>query len=58
MIHSVLAIAEERLGKGEVAASEIALIGANLIDMCVSALTAPLSAATLGLLPGGPPSPA
>lgn len=50
MIHSVLAIAEERLGRGTVAEAEVALIGANLIDMCASALTAPLSVDTLAVL--------
>lgn len=54
MIHSVLAIAEERLGQGKVAPTEIALIAANLIDMCASALTAPLSIDTQDLLPGEP----
>jgi AcrR family transcriptional regulator len=54
MIHSVLAIAEERLGQGKVAPAEIALIAANLIDMCASALTAPLSIDTQDLLPGEP----
>lgn len=54
MIHSVLAITEERLAKGEVKAGEIALIGANLIDMCLAALTAPLSLDTQDLLPGEP----
>lgn len=53
MIHSVLASAEERLGRQEIARGEIALIGANLIDMCAGALTAPLSADTLALLPTG-----
>lgn len=53
MIHAVLASAEERLGKAEVAAHEIALIGSNLIDICAAALTAPLSADTLALLPAG-----
>lgn len=54
MIHSVLAIAEERLDQGKVAPTEIALIAANLIDMCASALTAPLSIDTQDLLPGEP----
>ena len=54
MIHSVLAIAEERLGQGKVAPTEIALIAANLIDMCASALTAPLSIDTQDLLPSEP----
>jgi AcrR family transcriptional regulator len=51
MIHAVLAIAEERLGKGEVSHGEIELTASNLIDMFASALTAPLSAETLELLP-------
>lgn len=50
MIHSVLATAEERLGSGEVRHEDIDLIAANLIDMFASALTAPLSAGTMGLL--------
>lgn len=50
MIHSVLATAEERLGTGEVVHAEIELIAANLVDMSASALTAPLSAATMNLL--------
>lgn len=50
MIHSVLASAEERLGKGEVSPGEVELIASNLIDMFASALTAPLSADTLALL--------
>lgn len=50
MIHSVLATAEERLDKREIAHDEITLIGANLLDMFASALTAPLSADTLGLI--------
>ncbi len=58
MIHAVLAIAEERLNKGEVVSgedvgAEVELIASNLIDMFASALTAPLSAETLGLLPAG-----
>lgn len=55
MIHAVLAIAEERLGKGEIAPGEIELTASNLIDMFASALTAPLSAETLGLLAAMPP---
>ena len=51
MIHAVLASAEDRLGRGELHAGEIELIASNLIDMFASALTAPLSAGTLGLLP-------
>lgn len=47
MIHSVLAIAEERLGKGEVSFAEIELIAANAMDMFAAALTAPLSAETI-----------
>jgi AcrR family transcriptional regulator len=50
MVHSVLATAEERLGTAEVSHAEIELIAANLIDMSTSALTAPLSAATMNLL--------
>jgi len=50
MIHSVLAITEERLGRGIVSHAEVELIAANLIDMSTSALTAPLSAATINLL--------
>ena len=52
MIHSVLAVAEERLGNQEISHSEIELIAANTIDMVASALTAPLSAETLRLLGG------
>ena len=55
MIHAVLAIAEERLGKGEIAPGEIELTASNLIDMFASALTAPLSAETLGLQAAMPP---
>ncbi len=50
MIHAVLATAEERLGREGMAPSEIALIAANLVDMCAGALTAPLSAATIDRL--------
>lgn len=49
MIHSVLARAEERLSLGEIAPQAVALITANLIDMCAGALTAPLSDETLDL---------
>jgi AcrR family transcriptional regulator len=52
MIHAILATAEERLDKRQVAHGEIELIAVNLIDMFTSALTAPLSADTLRLLPG------
>lgn len=51
LIHSVLATAEERLCKGVISYAEIELIAANLIDMSTSALTAPLSRATMDLLP-------
>lgn len=51
MIHAVLASAEDRLCKHELAPGEIELIASNLIDMFASALTAPLSAGTLALLP-------
>jgi AcrR family transcriptional regulator len=50
MIHSVLAVAEERLGKGELSHQEIALTAANGMDMFAAALTAPLSAQTIGQL--------
>jgi AcrR family transcriptional regulator len=51
VIHSVLAIAEERLGTGQVSHADIAIIAANVMDMVAAALTAPLSAETLDLLP-------
>lgn len=50
MIHSALAIAEERLSRAIVSHAEIELIAANLIDMSTSALTATLSSATMDLL--------
>jgi AcrR family transcriptional regulator len=50
MIHAVLAIAEERLCKQELFPGEVGLIASNLIDMIAAALTAPLSADTLGLV--------
>jgi AcrR family transcriptional regulator len=50
MIHAVLAIAEERLGKQELYAGEIDLIASNLVDMIGGALNAPLSVDTLELL--------
>ncbi|HUD30124.1 MAG TPA: TetR family transcriptional regulator [Novosphingobium sp.] len=50
MIHSVLASAEERMGRGEVAVADLPLIAANLVDMIANALTAPPSAGTLGIL--------
>jgi AcrR family transcriptional regulator len=50
IIHSVLAIAEERLGKGEISQADIELIVDNLMDMVTGALTAPLSAETIGHL--------
>lgn len=53
MIHSVLAVAEERLDRREISHAEIELIAANAIDMFANALTAPLSAETLGLLTNG-----
>ena len=52
LIHSVLAITEERLAKGEVKCDDVALIASNLIDMCVSALTAPPSPETQALVHG------
>jgi AcrR family transcriptional regulator len=51
MIHASLATAEGQLAARRIAHDDIALIAANLIDMCASALTAPLSAATLELRP-------
>jgi AcrR family transcriptional regulator len=50
IIHSVLAIAEERLGKGEVAVEDVDLTTDNILDMVAGALTAPLSAQTIGRL--------
>ena len=50
MIHSVLATAEERLGKNEICHADIDLIATNMIDMFVSALTAPLSVDAIELL--------
>lgn len=51
MIHACLATAEERLARAQVAHGDIALMAANLIDMCAAALSAPLAADTLALLP-------
>jgi len=51
MVHSVLATAEERLESGELTHDDLPLTAVNLIDMAASALTAPLSADTLALLP-------
>jgi AcrR family transcriptional regulator len=48
MIHSVLATAEARLERGEISHAEVALIGFNTIDMFAAALSAPLSAETVG----------
>jgi AcrR family transcriptional regulator len=52
MIHSILAKAEERLGRGEIDHADVALLAANAMDMFAAALTAPLSAETIDLLPG------
>lgn len=52
MIHSVLATAEERLGKGEIGHADVELLAANAMDMFAAALTAPLSAETIDLLSG------
>jgi AcrR family transcriptional regulator len=52
MIHAVLAIAEERLDKQELAPGEVELIASNLVDTIAAALTAPLSVTTLDLLSG------
>lgn len=50
IIHSVLAIAEERLAKGEVAFEDVDLTTDNILDMVAGALTAPLSAQTINRL--------
>jgi len=47
IIHSVLAIAEQRLGTGEVSYDDVDLTTDNIVDMVASALTAPLSAQTI-----------
>jgi AcrR family transcriptional regulator len=47
MIHAVLATAEARLEKGELSPADIALIGANSLDVFAAALSAPLSADTI-----------
>lgn len=52
MIHSVLATAEERLAKGEIDHADVPLLAANAMDMFAAALTAPLSAETMGFLSG------
>jgi AcrR family transcriptional regulator len=52
IIHSVLAAAEERLGKGELSHADVELTVANLTDMVEAALTAPLSAETIERLRG------
>ena len=52
MIHSVLATAEERLAKGEIDHADVPLLAANAMDMFAAALTAPLSAETIGFLSG------
>ena len=52
MIHSVFAAAEERICKGEMRYDEVPLTAANAIDMFAAALSAPLSAETIALLPG------
>jgi AcrR family transcriptional regulator len=50
IIHSVLATAEARIATGETDRGNIPLIASNLSDMLASALTAPLSIDTLGML--------
>jgi len=50
MIHAVLAGVEERMGRGELAFGDVALIASNCIDMLSAALTAPLAAETMALV--------
>jgi AcrR family transcriptional regulator len=50
IIHSILGAAEERLGKRELSHEQIELTVANMMDMIEGALTAPLSADTIGRL--------
>lgn len=50
IIHSVLAAAEERIGKGELSHADVELTVANLMDMVEAALSAPLSAETVARL--------
>lgn len=52
VIHSILAAAEERLGRGELSHADVELTVANLTDMVEAALTAPLSAETIERLRG------
>jgi AcrR family transcriptional regulator len=47
IIHSILAVAEERLCKGELSHADVELLVANTTDMVEAALTAPLSAETV-----------
>jgi AcrR family transcriptional regulator len=47
IIHSLLAVAEERLCKGELSHAGVELLVANTMDMVEAALTAPLSAETI-----------
>ena len=50
VIHSILAAAEERLGRGELAHDEVGLVVANMLDMIEGGLTAPLSVETVDRL--------
>lgn len=50
VIHSILAAAEERLGRGELAHDEVELVVANMLDMIEGGLTAPLSVETVDRL--------
>lgn len=50
IIHSILAVAEEQLCKGELSHDGVELVVANMTDMVEAALTAPLSAATVARL--------
>ena len=50
VIHSVLAITEERIGKGELSHEDVDVITDNILDMVAGALTAPPSAQTIGRL--------
>jgi AcrR family transcriptional regulator len=52
-IHSILAAAEERLARGELAHDEVELVVANMLDMIDGGLTAPLSVDTVDRLTRG-----
>jgi AcrR family transcriptional regulator len=53
VIHSILAAAEERLGRGELSHAAVELLVGNLLDMIEGGLTAPLSADTVERLTAG-----